>query len=60
MKSLIAFSETPDFKGDKEAIEKFQAAEAASMGKTVDDYTAQCEKAITVYGELWQKANKQK
>lgn len=53
MDSLIQFQKTTGMPGGDEFVTRFWAVESARLGKSLQDYSAQCDAAISAYERIW-------
>lgn len=51
IQQMVSFQESTKMTGGDEFIARFVSTEAARLGKTVPEFVAQCEAAISIYTE---------
>lgn len=51
--SMLHFQKTTKMPGGDEFATRFWVAEAARLGLSIEQYSDQCNKAITTYDKLW-------
>jgi hypothetical protein len=53
MDEMIDFQKKTQLEGGNEFVTRFWQAESARQGKTVEQMSDDCNKAIAMYGQLW-------
>ncbi|MCW8934731.1 MAG: hypothetical protein OQK98_08405 [Gammaproteobacteria bacterium] len=51
--SMLQFQKTTKMLGGNEFVSRFWATEAARLGLSMQQYSDQCNSAITTYDKLW-------